>query len=62
MKDYLTPLEAADYACVPLADFEALADGVEKVCGLHSEHNLQLLTKSENARKGNRFEAGSACS
>jgi len=26
-KDYLTPLEAADYACVPLADFEALADG-----------------------------------
>jgi hypothetical protein len=25
-KDYLTPLEAAEYACVPLADFEAQAD------------------------------------
>lgn len=24
------------------------------VCGLHVEHNLQLLTKSENSRKGNR--------
>jgi hypothetical protein len=26
-KDYLTPLEAAEYACVPLADFEILAEG-----------------------------------
>lgn len=26
------------------------------VCGLHVENNLQLLTKSENSRKGNRFE------
>ena len=26
-KDYLSPLDAADYACVPLADFEALAEG-----------------------------------
>lgn len=25
MKDYLTPLEASRYACVPLADFEAQA-------------------------------------
>jgi hypothetical protein len=31
-KDYLTPLEAAEYACVPLADFEALADS----CGVLS--------------------------
>jgi hypothetical protein len=27
----------------------------KKVCGLHCEHNLQLLTKSENSRKGNRL-------
>ena len=27
VRDYFTPLEAAEYACVPLADFEALADG-----------------------------------
>jgi hypothetical protein len=32
VKDYLTPLEAAEYACVPLADFEALASG----CGILS--------------------------
>ena len=27
-----------------------------KVCGLHVEHNLQLLTPAENHRKGNRFQ------
>jgi hypothetical protein len=27
----------------------------KKVCGLHCEHNLQLLTTAENVRKGNRF-------
>jgi len=26
------------------------------VCGLHVENNLQLLTSSENSKKGNRFE------
>lgn len=31
-KDYFTALEAADYACVPLADFEAQADA----CGVLS--------------------------
>ena len=31
-KDYLTPFEAAEYACVPLADFEALANE----CGILS--------------------------
>lgn len=25
------------------------------VCGLHVENNLQLLTRADNARKGNRF-------
>jgi 5-methylcytosine-specific restriction endonuclease McrA len=28
----------------------------KKVCGLHSEHNLQLLTKGENSRKRNKFQ------
>jgi hypothetical protein len=28
----------------------------KKVCGFHVEHNLQLLTKAENARKSNRFQ------
>ena len=28
----------------------------KKVCGLHCEHNLQLLTKGQNARKGNGFQ------
>lgn len=26
------------------------------VCGLHVENNLQLLTRNENTRKGNRYE------
>lgn len=28
------------------------------VCGLHVEHNLQLLTASENGRKGNKLMEG----
>ena len=28
----------------------------ELVCGLHVEHNLQLLTKEQNCSKGNSFE------
>lgn len=30
-------------------------NGVD-VCGLHCEHNLQLMFKSDNARKGNRVQ------
>lgn len=30
------------------------------VCGLHWEGNLQILTKTENLRKGNRFDIGAA--
>jgi 5-methylcytosine-specific restriction endonuclease McrA len=26
-----------------------------KVCGLHTEYNLQLLSKSDNSKKGNRI-------
>jgi len=28
----------------------------EKVCGLHVENNLQVLTKTENSKKSNKFE------
>jgi 5-methylcytosine-specific restriction endonuclease McrA len=30
----------------------------KKVCGLHVETNLQILTKKENAKKLNKFIAG----
>ena len=29
----------------------------KQVCGLHTEHNLQVLTKTENSKKSNKFEA-----
>ena len=30
----------------------------DKVCGLHVANNLQLLTRTDNRRKSNKFEAG----
>ena len=30
----------------------------EQVCGLHTEHNLQVLSRTANRRKANKFKVG----
>lgn len=43
---------------VPLIGPYSAEMGCRLVCGLHNEHNLQILTHAVNAAKGNRWWPG----
>ncbi len=55
LEDVLPIYEAAAKARYFAVDHIVPLSG-KNVCGLHVPWNLQLLTPSENARKGNRFD------